>query len=96
MLGSVKGTQAIILASMSVAVGNTVVSSLTTEQVRAPAPRILIGGFVATIGLLVASEAYPQIAESLAILIMLATLFGPNGTALVNTITRLTKPTTKG
>lgn len=57
--------------------------------------KIILGGFIVTVTLLVVSDSQPELAESMALLIMLATLFGPNGNALTDLITKLTTNPTK-
>lgn len=81
-----KQVQTIIVGCMVITVANAMVSNLTSSTTKGPAARIVIGGWVLTVGLLLASEAQPEIAEAFAILITMATLFGPNGEALVKLI----------
>ena len=84
-------SQTIILGSMAVAVGATVVSNLAKSKQRTPTPRIVIGGFVVTIGLLVTAEWQPGLAQGLAVLILAATLVA-NGDVLFATLTNLSGP----
>lgn len=90
---TVKPTQTIIVASMTVAVVNATVASLSKSQTKGPPARIIIGGWVLTVGLLLGSEAQPGIAESIAVLVLFASLFGPNGTVLADALTKATTST---
>lgn len=81
--------QNIILGSMAIAVGNNVVANLNRSEPTPWFPTV-VGGFALTAGLLVASEFQPTIAQGFAVLILFASLLGPNGTALVNLIVKLT------
>lgn len=90
--------QSTVLMSMTVAVGGNVASILTGADDIAdmlPAIRVGVGGFALTIGLLVVSEFQPALASSVAILVMVASLLGPNGVALFDTVMKtINRPTT--
>ncbi len=84
-------SKALILGSMTVAVADATVNNLTRNTTaRMPSSRILIGGFVVSVGLLLLSDANEQIADTAAILILLAVLFGPNGGSLNRLVAGLT------
>ena len=85
-----KQTQSIILGCMVVAVVNTTVVSLKDSARPAPAARILIGGWILTVGLLLGSDFQPELAEGIAVLILFGSLFGPNGTVLADVLTKAT------
>lgn len=89
MEGQVMRGQTVIIVSTAVATGSTVVANLVSTKSRTPAPRIVLGGFALTVGLLVMSEFQPDLAEAFAILLMIAALVGPNGTELFKLVTRL-------
>lgn len=91
---SVKQTQAVILGSMTVAVINAAVTSLTTPATAKPMslPRIVIGGWIITTALLLGSDVQPEISEGFAVLILFGSLFGPNGTVLADIAGRVTGP----
>lgn len=82
--------QPIIIGCMAVAVLDTTIVDLRKSTNKSPAFRIILGGFVVTVALLVVSDSQPEIAETVALLILLATLFGPNGTALADLLAKLT------
>lgn len=85
-------SQAIILASMTVVTIDSGIHSLTSNKTaRVPESRIVIGGFLVTIGLLVFSEFNEELSEAMAILILLATIFGPSGGSLTKLVERLSK-----
>lgn len=80
-----------ILLAMAVTVAVTAIGNMRKDKKRTPDPRILIGGFAATIMLLVASEFSDDIPEGLAILSMIATLVGPNGEATWDMVNNISK-----
>ena len=84
-------TQTVILASMTVAVSGNAISAVVESDNRsemAPAIKVGAAGLALTVGLLVVSEFQPKIASSVAILLMVASLLGPKGTALFDAIMR--------
>lgn len=83
--------QKVILAAMLVVVLTSALSAITDKKgSKYPPAKILIGGFGATVILLVFSEFKPGIARSLAILAMVASLVGPNGTVITDTLVKVT------
>lgn len=85
-------SQPLVLGAMAVAVADTSINYLsksTSEQVRTPPIKVIVGGLVVTVGLLVISEQNEKFADSMALLIMLATVFGPNGNALAKAIDKV-------
>lgn len=84
------GGQALIIGGMSIAILDTTIQDLKTHSNRGPAIKVILGGFIVTVTLLIVSDSQPELAESLALLILLATLFGPNGTALTDLVTKVT------
>ena len=62
---------------------------------RAPAIAIPIGGFMATVGLLALSGPVPDVAVGFALLVLIASMIGPNGQEFVNMLNNLVggKPT---
>lgn len=91
-------SQAVILGSMTVVTIDSGIKSLITDTgVRVPPSRIVIGGFLITIALLMGSEASPKLAEGFAVLLLVAELFGPTGGGLTQAVLAATKggvPTT--
>lgn len=83
-------SQAIVLGSMIVVTIDSGVKTLLDDGSRVPQTRIVIGGFLVTIGLLMLSEAAPKVAEGMAILILAAELFGPTGGGLAKTVKTVT------
>lgn len=82
--------QPVILASMAVAVIDSSVGNLQRNpKSYVPPSRIIFGGFIITIGLLIGSEINGQVAEALAILIVLGSIFGPTGGGLAHMISHL-------
>lgn len=79
-----------IIGCMAVAILDTTINDLRSNTNKSPAFKIILGGFVVTVTLLIVSDSQPEIAETMALLILLATLFGPNGTALADLATKLT------
>lgn len=83
-------SQPLIIASISIAVVDTAITDLRkndTHQV--PALRIVAGGVVVMVVLLALSDANEQVADSIAILILLATLIGPKGGAISTLLSKL-------
>lgn len=85
-----KGSQTVVLGAMTVTVLNASVASLSKSTVKYPALRILFGGFIVTVTLLVVSDYNAQLAEAFAILIMLGTVIGSNGEGLIALAGKLT------
>lgn len=85
-------SQAVILGSMTVVTVDSGIKSLLGNTVtRVPPSRIIIGGFLVTIALLLTSEASPRVAEGFAVLILAAELFGPTGGGLASAVSTVTK-----
>lgn len=80
--------QSIILGTMAVTVIDAIVSNLQTTQSRVPASRILIGGYLATMILLIGSDVAPELAEATSILVMIGSLLGPDGGAFIKLISK--------
>ena len=84
-------SQPLIIGAVSLAVIDTAVSDLRKSTgAKAPQFKIIIGGFVVVVVLLALSDSQEELADSIAIVILLATLFGPNAGALATLITKLT------
>lgn len=80
----------IVLGTMVGAMGIAVVHDLTTRgNARYPAMRIGIGGTVATMMLLGLAGPAPDVAAALGTLVFMGTLFGPQGEAVLTTITKV-------
>lgn len=90
-LPSPGANQKFILGSMALIVTNNVVANLANSEAKTPAPKIVIGGFALTVGMLIMSEFQPELARALVIVMLIASFVGPNGTALLNLITKLTQ-----
>lgn len=89
-------SQPLIIGAVSVAVADTVITDLrNTQTSNVPALRIIVGGVVVMVVLLAVSDSHEEIADSVAILILLATLIGPKGGALATTLNRLVGGTDK-
>jgi len=73
-----------------VAVIDTVVGDLISNDNKGPQFRIVIGGFIVLVTLLALSDFQEDVADSLAIVILLATLFGPKGGSLSKVLSRIT------
>lgn len=86
--------QSIILGTMAITIIDATIGNLESSKARVPASRILIGGYLVTMVLLVGSEVSPSVAEGMSILIMLGSLFGPNGGALTQLVSKLTTTNT--
>jgi hypothetical protein len=82
-------SQKLIVAAMAIATANTVFANMRRENKKVPAPRIVIGGFAVAIGLLFMSELQSEFAEAMALVILVASLVGPNGTEIINAVTNL-------
>ena len=83
-----------ILGAMTVTIAESTVASLSNKSGKMPATKIIIGGYLVTVALLIGSDINAEVAEGFALLIMLASVFGPNGTTLAKLITRVTGGTT--
>lgn len=83
--------QMVILGSVGISVANNTVANLMRSNDRVPPLRPLVGGFFLASGLLVLSEFKPEPAKAIAILVLVASLIGPNGTALISLAEKLAK-----
>lgn len=82
-------SQTVILSSMTIAVVAALTTNIASKSETKGSPvRIVIGGYLVTVGLLLGSEVNEKVAEGFAILILTASLFGPNGDVFANLITR--------
>jgi len=81
--------QPVIAASMGAAVAVNTVAALKASDAPLPGPRLIAGGFIVTVSLLLLSEVQPNIATSLALLIVVASLIGPNGPVFLKWLTDL-------
>lgn len=86
-----KPTQTYILGTMLITVADAAISNLVGEggTSKAPAVRIIIGGWLVTVVLLVASDSQPDLVAGFATLIMLGSLFGPNGAASLKIVSKV-------
>jgi hypothetical protein len=82
----------LILASMAFVTVDTGIASLkkSGSASRIPPVRVLVGGWFTTVLLLVLAESQEKIADGLALLMLIATLTGPNNTALLTAISNVT------
>lgn len=83
-------SQPLIIGAISIAVIDTTIADLTDSDSNGPQLKIIIGGFVVLVTLLALSDYREDIADSLAILILLATVIGPKGGAISHLIDKLT------
>lgn len=83
-------SEPLIIGSVALAVIDTTVGDLIDSNQRGPSFKVVIGGFIVTIVLLVVSEANEEVADGLAVVLLLATLFGPKGGALSTVIGKVT------
>jgi len=81
--------QQIIVLSVGVATANNVVANATKADSKPWFP-VVMGGLGISVGLLIASEFQSEVATGFAVLILVASLIGPNGTALANLLVNLT------
>lgn len=84
-------SQELVIGAVALAVVDTSISNLKKTTTRAPAMKIVLGGFVTVVALLLVSEASEDIADTVAVIILLSTLFGPTGGALADLVTKVTK-----
>lgn len=85
----VKGSQSVVLGSMVLTVGNAALYDLSTSGRKAPAIKIMVGGFILTISLLALTDAQPAIGEGLAVLIAIGSVLGPSGDTLIKWLAKL-------
>lgn len=84
-------SQPLIIGCVSVAVLDTTINDIRgTPGTRAPAFRIIIGGFVVMVVLLALSDVNEELADGMALLIVLGVLFGPKGGSLSDLISKTT------
>jgi len=81
-------SQKLVLGAMAVGTTSTVVAQVRKDQ-KNQIPRTILAGFVIAIALLFLSEGQTELAEAIAILIMIASLIGPNGTEIINLVSKL-------
>jgi len=76
---------------MLITVADAAISNLVDEKgtSKAPAVRIVIGGWLVTVVLLVASDSQPDLVAGFATLIMLGSIFGPNGAASLKIVQKV-------
>lgn len=83
-------TKPVILGAMTVAVADSALANMQRTKSPYPTAKIVVGGWVVAIGLLAISDRHPSFARTTALLIMFATLAGPNNTALLSTLSHAT------
>lgn len=83
-------SQPLIIGAITIAVVDTTVADLRTSN-GGPKFRIIIGGFVVVITLLAVSDYSEQLADSFAILIVLATVFGPKAGGISEFLSKVLK-----
>jgi hypothetical protein len=84
-------SQPLIIGAVTLAVADTAITDLRSNTAaNVPAFRIIIGGFIVTVMLLALSDSHEEIADTVAILIVLTTLVGPKGGAVFQLLTKLT------
>jgi inorganic pyrophosphatase/exopolyphosphatase len=81
-------SQKLVLGAMAVGTTSTVVAQIRKNE-RGKIPRTVLAGFVVAIALLFLSESQTDLADSIAVLIMVAALIGPNGTEILGLINKL-------
>ena len=88
-------SQQLIVGSVAIAVLDATVSDLQANNAGIGPPlKVLIGGFVVVVVLLVASDFNEELADAFAVLLLLATLFGPKGGGITKLVLNVTtKPT---
>lgn len=87
-------SQPLIIGAVSLAAIDTVVTDLRgkSKDSNSPSFRIVIGGFVTIVALLALSDYNEELADTLALIILLATLFGPNGGGLADFLNKAMGP----
>lgn len=85
-------SQPLIIASVTIAMADTAITDLRKSGASVPALRIVFGGVIIMVVLLAVSDFNEEIADSVAILILLATLIGPKGGALNTLLGKLVGP----
>lgn len=83
-------SQPLIIGAVSLAVIDTTIVDLKGSTSKSPTFKIVLGGFIVMVVLLALSDSQEELADSLALLILLATLVGPKGGALSDLLTKLT------
>lgn len=81
-------SQKLVLGAIAVGTGSTVVAEIRKDK-KGDIPRTIFAGFVVAILLLFLSEGQEELADSLALLIMVAAIIGPNGTELIGLVNKL-------
>src|SRR3954466_14375373 len=82
-------SQPLIIGAVGVALLDTTITDLTDhDTANGPSFRIILGGFVVMVSLLALSDVSEELADSMAILILVATLIGPKGGALSKVINK--------
>ena len=81
-------SQNLVLGAISVATTSTVISEIRKDR-KDQIPRTVLAGFVVAIALLFLSESQGNLSDSLAILIMVAAIIGPNGSEAINLFNKL-------
>lgn len=84
-------SQPLIIGAISIAVIDTTVADLRTTTKNVPTFRIIIGGFVVVVALLAVSEYNEELADSFAILVLLATVFGPKAGGISSFLSKVLK-----
>lgn len=84
-------SQPLIIGAITIAVLDTTVADLRSTTGNTPAFRIIIGGFVVVITLLAVSDYSEELADSFAILILLATLIGPKSGGISEFLSKVLK-----
>lgn len=83
-------SQPLIIGAVGVAILDTTITDLTDHNTsNGPSFRIVIGGFVVMVGLLALSDAAEELADAMAILILVGTLVGPKGGALSTLVSKM-------
>lgn len=84
-------SQPLIIGAITVAVIDTTVADLRSTTGNTPAFRIIIGGFVVVVTLLAVSEYSEELADGFALLILLATVFGPKAGGISSFLSKVLK-----
>lgn len=89
IVGGTRLSQPLIVGSIAIGTTNTIINQIQKHE-GSKLPRTVFGGFAVAVGLLFLSELSDDLATSLALLIMVASLVGSSG-ALANLISKLTQ-----
>jgi len=81
-------SQKLVLGAMAVGTTSTVVAQIRQND-KGKIPRTVLAGFVVAIALLFLSESQAELADSIAVLIMVAALIGPNGNEIMGLVNKL-------